>query len=124
MSLGGARGPRGSSLWPRGGVDDAAPGGLVAPDVLAKSLELQNLAVVDEEVDLVAVVLDVPFEDRAVGSLEHHVLESEAVDDRRRGGRVPFRHVFGDALRLDHDDRRAGLERPAPAVDEVADVLP
>jgi hypothetical protein len=79
--------------------------------------------VVDEEVHLVAVVLDVPLEDRSVGGLEHHVLEPEPVDDGGCGAGVPLGDVLGDALRLDHDDRGARVERAPAAVHEVADVL-
>src|SRR5690625_238595 len=104
-------------------VHDAAPGALVSPDVLAQSLQLQDLRVVDEEIDLVAVVLEVPLEDGAVGSLEHDVLQADAVDDRGHRGGVPVGDVLGDALGFDHHDVRSRLERAVGALDQVADVL-
>ena len=78
---------------------------------------------VDEEVALIAVVLDVPLEDGAVSGLEHDVLLTQAVDDGRRGTGVPLDDILGDALGLDHDDRGTGVECALTAVDEVADVL-
>src|SRR5690625_2176451 len=71
------------------GVGDPAPGGLVAPDVLAQALELQDLRVVDEQVDLVAIVLDVPLEHLWVRGFEHDLLQADTVDDGRDRAGVP-----------------------------------
>jgi hypothetical protein len=53
------------------------PGVMRAPDASAEAFELDDLAVVDEQVDVDAVVLDVPGEDLRLGRLEHHVFEPE-----------------------------------------------
>ena len=55
-------------------VDNPAPGALIAPDILAQAFQLQDLAVVNEEVYFIAVIFDVPLEDGAIGSLKHDVL--------------------------------------------------
>ena len=39
------------------------------------------MPVPDKQVDLVAVVLDVPFEHRGIGAFEHHLCEAELVDN-------------------------------------------
>src|SRR5947208_1296810 len=49
----------------------APPEALGAPDAGAQALQLDDLAVVHEQVDLRAVALDVPGEHLRVGGLEH-----------------------------------------------------
>jgi len=60
---------------------NATPGALGAPDAGSERLKLHDLAVIDKQVDLVAVVLDVPFEHRGIGAFEHHLCEAELVDN-------------------------------------------
>src|SRR5699024_827150 len=107
----------------RCGVDYSSPGALIAPDVLAQPFELQDLAVVYEEVALVAVVFDVPLKDRTVGGFKHHVLKAEAVDDGCGRAGIPFGDVLSNALGLDHDDGCAGIESLLASAHQVADVL-
>src|SRR5437899_13028264 len=92
---------------------DASPAALGSPKSRAQAFELNNLAVIDEQVHLGAIVLDVPFEDRRIGGFEHHRGEPKAVDEG--GNRIgsPRRAAFGSALRLDHDPLGAGAE-PSP----------
>lgn len=59
---------------------------------------------VDEQVDLVVVVLDVPLEYQGVGRFEHDVIQVQAVDDRCGRSRVLIHYVLVDTFGLDHDD--------------------
>src|SRR5664279_5151398 len=93
----------------------AAPQALGAPDAAAQALELDDLGVVDEQVDLGAVVLDIPAEHLRVGGLEHHVLEAELPRDRGDHVGAPACDLLGDALGLDHDHVRAGVQADAGA---------
>ena len=42
-----------------------------------QAIELDDVAVIDEEVDARSIVLDAPGEDHWVGSLEHHLFEAK-----------------------------------------------
>jgi hypothetical protein len=57
--------------------ENSAPRVVGAPDARAQTFELDDLAVVDEQVDVDSVVLDVSGEDVRFGRLEHHMLETE-----------------------------------------------
>src|SRR5215211_972373 len=102
--------------------DDASPKALGAPDIAAQAPELNDLAVVDEQIDLGAVVLDVPAEDLGIGGLKHHLLHSQLARDRRDGVGAPGRDLLGDALGLDHDHVGAGVQAASRDVDGIADV--
>ena len=52
---------------------NTTPSALGAPDARAQRLELHDLAVIDEQIDLIAVTFYVPFEYRRVRALEHHL---------------------------------------------------
>src|SRR5215207_7128521 len=54
--------------------EDAAPRVLRSPDSGPQALELDDLAVIDEEVDAGPVLLHVPAEDFRFGRFEHHSL--------------------------------------------------
>src|SRR5262245_6282318 len=90
--------------------DDAAPEALGPPDARAQSLQLNDLAVVHEEVYLGAVVLDVPGEHLRVGGLEHDLLQPHGVDDPGHDAGAPGADVLRDPLRLDHDLVGPGLQ--------------
>src|SRR5262245_64935763 len=60
---------------------DAAPEAFRSPDARAQSFELNDLAVIYEEIHLRAVILDVPREDIRISGLEHDLLQAERVDD-------------------------------------------
>src|SRR5262249_21251224 len=72
---------------------DAAPGALCAPDARAQTLELHDLAVIDEEIDVGTVVLHVPLERRRIGGLEHHLLDAQRVDDGFHDVGPPLRNA-------------------------------
>src|SRR5437667_12682287 len=92
-----------------GQVLNSTPGALGAPDTRAQCLELHDLAVVDEQIDLVSVVLDIPFEYRRVGAFEHDLFEPELIDDAGDHISAPGAHVFGDPFAFDHDDVGSGI---------------
>src|ERR1035441_2814566 len=97
----------------------AAPQALGAPDAATQALELDDLGVGEEPVALGAVVLDIPAEHLRVGGLEHHVLEAELPRDRGDHVGAPACDLLGDALGLDHDHVRAGVQAAAGEVDRV-----
>src|SRR6266545_1686497 len=70
---------------------DAAPEAFRSPDARAQGFELNDLAVVYEEIHLRAVVLDVPREDLRVGA--------------------PSLDVLGDSFRFDHEHVGPGLQK-------------
>src|SRR5439155_19962718 len=77
---------------------DASPLALGSPDTRTQTLELYNLVVVEKEVDLRAIIFDVPSEDFWIGRLEHHFLEPECVGDLGRYLGPPGLNVFGNSL--------------------------
>src|SRR6266705_1951285 len=89
---------------------DAAPDTRRSPDSATDDFELDDLAVIHEEVDVGTVVLHVPREHVGVGRLEHDLLRSEGADDLRDDVRAPRLHALRDAFRFDHDQVRPCLE--------------
>src|SRR5437773_12333246 len=79
-----------------------APEALGPPDTRTQALQLDDLAMVYEEVHLWTVVLDVPGEHLRVGGLEHHALQPQRVDDPGDHIGAPGLDVLRDPLRLDH----------------------
>src|SRR5262245_17467282 len=90
---------------------DAAPEAFRSPDARAQGFELNDLAVVYEEIHLRAVVLDVPLEDLRVGGLEHDLLQAERVDDLSYRVGAPSLDVLGDSFRFDHQHVGPGLQK-------------
>src|SRR6266545_1704766 len=90
---------------------DAAPEAFRSPDARAQGFELNDLAVVYEEIHLRAVVLDVPREDLRVGGLEHDLLQAERVDDLSDRVGAPSLDVLGDSFRFDHEHVGPGLQK-------------
>src|SRR5207248_11713512 len=103
-----------------GQIMNSTPCALGAPDAGAQRLQLHDLAVVDEQVDIVAVVFDIPFEYFGVRGLEHDFVESDLVDDPCYYVGAPAPDVLGDALAFDHDDIRPGIECALCLDDEPA----
>src|SRR4029453_7847818 len=77
--------------------EDAAPEVVRSPNSGPQALELDDLAVVDEGVDVGAVLLHVPAEDLRLGRLEHHSLQSELGNDPGDEIGSPFADLLGDA---------------------------
>jgi hypothetical protein len=50
---------------------------------------------IDEQLDLISVVLDIPFEDRRVGAFEHDIFDPELIDDMGDHISAPSAHVSG-----------------------------
>src|SRR5579872_6834464 len=65
-----------------------------------------------KEIHLRAVVLDVPDEDIRIGGFKHHLFGTPCADDFGRHICAPTFHGFGDALRLNHDQVRASIDKP------------
>jgi hypothetical protein len=97
-------------LASRSEILNAAPRTLRAADAGSQRLKLYDLAMVNEEIDLVAVILDLPFEHRWVRSFKHHLFKSELIDDARDHVSTPGLDVFRNSLALDHDDIGASVE--------------
>src|SRR5215510_1055730 len=89
---------------------DAAPEAFCSPDARAQSFELNDLAMVYEEIHLRSVVLDIPREDLRVGGLEHDLLQAERVDDLSDRVGAPSLDVLGDPFRFDHQHVSPGLQ--------------
>src|SRR6185312_4766492 len=87
---------------------DPAPGAVRTPDSRAQAFQLHDLAVVDEQVDVDAVMLEVPFKHRGIGGFEHDIVEADAFGDLRDHVDAPAVDVLGQAFRLDHDDLGPG----------------
>src|SRR5213595_2459588 len=51
---------------------------------------------IDEQIDVRAIVFDVPGEDIGLGALEHQLLHSDFVDESRGHIGSPWIDVFGD----------------------------
>src|SRR5205814_5569066 len=92
--------------------DDFPPEVRRAPDPRPQALELDDLAVVYEQMDLGSVILYVPCKHVRVGRLEHDALKAEGIDDPRRHVGAPPFHVLGDPLGFDHDKIGAGIDEP------------
>src|SRR5215510_4916132 len=90
---------------------DAAPEAFRSPNARAQSFELNDLAVVYEEIDLRAVALDVPREDLRVGGLEHDLLQAERVDDPGDRVGAPGLDVFCNSFGFDHQHVSPGLQK-------------
>src|SRR2546425_9070890 len=63
-----------------------------------------------KEIDLCAIVLDIPGEDFGVGSLEHHFLQPQGSDDFGGSVGAPGLHILGDSLGLNHDHVGSSVE--------------
>jgi hypothetical protein len=79
---------------------------------------------VHKQIHFGTVVLDVPGKHLRIGRLEHHLRQTDRLDDSIGDVRVPRLHVLGDAFRLDHDQVHAGVEKPAREMDWPGDVAP
>src|SRR5690242_7006286 len=97
---------------------DPAPGAVRAPDAGTQTFQLHDLAVVDEEVDVDAVMLEIPFKHRGICGFEHNSVEADAFGDLRDHIDPPAVDVLGDAFRLDHDDLGSGGETRLGAADD------
>ena len=53
---------------------------------------------IDKQVDLSAIILDVPGEDLRVGSFKHGLFKTDGIDDLGDNIRAPGGDVFGNSL--------------------------
>src|SRR5207244_11406988 len=104
--------------------DDFPPEVRRAPDPRPQALELDDLAVVYEQMDLGSVILYVPCKHVRVGRLEHDALKAEGIDDPRRHVGAPPFHVLGDPLGFDHDQLGPGIEEPTRKRDRPRAISP
>src|SRR5207247_4894495 len=105
------------------GTPPPPPHGACTPDPRPQALELDDLAVVHEQVYLRPVVLDVPREHLGIRGLEHQLLETQLFDELGRNAGAHLRDILRDPLRLDHDHVGAGLEEPPRAGDRLRGIL-
>src|SRR5947207_3302321 len=87
------------------------PQTLCPPNSRAQTFQLNDLAVIDKEVHVRAVVFDIPREYIRIGCFEHELLRAKLVDEFCGNIRAPWIYVLGDPFAFDHDDLRAGLEK-------------
>lgn len=78
-----------------------------------QAFQLHDLAVVDKQVHLRAVVLDIPGKDLRVGGLEHDVLQTQSVGDPGHHVGPPRADVLGNPFRFDHNHGGPGIQKPA-----------
>ncbi len=88
---------------------DPAPNALRSPNSRPQTLELNNLAMIHEEIHRRAVVFYVPGEYFRIGGLEHEVLDSEFACKLGYNIAAPGFYIFRNALGFNHDDFGAGL---------------
>src|SRR5215469_4958996 len=86
------------------------------PEAAAQGFELNNLAVVYEQIHLRAEVFYVPGEHFRFGGFKHDVLKAERVGEL--GGHIcaPGIDAFRDAFGFDHYEQSAGIEEALGAV--------
>src|SRR5215469_17685141 len=89
---------------------DPAPQAFGSPDARAKTFKLDNLAVVDKEIDLRAIVFDIPGKDFGLCCFEHDLLQAQCTNDLCHGIGTPCFHILGDAFRLDHNHVCSSLQ--------------
>jgi hypothetical protein len=58
-----------------------------------------------------AVIFDILREDFRIGRFKHRLFKSQSVDDLGDHIGAPSLHVLGDALRLDHNHVRTGIDK-------------
>src|SRR5947209_1662207 len=83
-----------------------APQAFRAPDADAQTFQLYDLAMIDKQVRVCAVVFNVPREHFRIGGFEHEPFHPELVDESRRHVRPPRIDTLRDAFALDHDNVR------------------
>src|SRR5207237_7298786 len=91
---------------------DPPPQAFRPPDAGAQTFQLHDLAVIDEEIHICAVVFDVPREHIGIGGFEHQPFRPDLVNEFRRYIGPPRINILGDAFALNHDDLCAGFEKP------------
>lgn len=53
--------------------DDSSPDVIGAPDALAGTFQLHELAVIDKEIHLRTVIFDIPLENLRIGGFKHYI---------------------------------------------------
>src|SRR5262249_12277192 len=87
------------------------------PDPRPQAFELNDLAVVHEQIDIRPVVLDVPGEHLRIGGLEHDLLQAQGVDELGHHVGTPGGDVLRAAFRFEHEEVSARVEAAAGLID-------
>ena len=88
-----------------------APKTLRPPDTSSKAFQLHDLAVIDKQIHVHAIIFDVPRKHVGIGGFEHKLVHPEFTDEFRRDICAPWFNIFSNAFAFDHNDLGAGIEK-------------
>ena len=89
--------------------DHAAPKAFCPPNAGAQTFQLHDLAVIDEQVHVDAMIFDVPFEHIGIGGFKHEFFHADFVYEFSGDVGAPWIDILCNAFALDHDAVSTGL---------------